>query len=166
MRAHVQFDCGNVLAPIEWIVRLKQAIAKQLHPTALLRCGWTAELLAFCGISLNDLLCKKLNSNIGVAFIRESETRVYALEHLLQTFKWSFDDLRLLGFDLMNLRSKTHYPLVILYKYAGVRASDLFQLHIGYDDIVDGLVQPDQRYPRLLDINLPWCKTVLGSAAG
>ena len=166
MRAHVQFDCGNVLAPVEWVARLKHAIARQIHPTALLRCGWTAELLAFCGISLNELLCKNLGSTSGVAFVRDSETRVYALEHLLQTFQWSFADLRLLGFDLMHLRSKTHYPLVMLYKHANVRADDLFRLHIGYDDIVSAVVEPDERYARLLDINLAWCKTVLGSQQG
>ena len=150
MRAEVQYDGTTRRAPRAWTVRVRQAVQQALHPTTLAAYGISAELLAFCGVALQELLW---DANKG--------QRRYALEHLIEALALTFDDLVLLGLRLTDLAQPHHYPLVVLYRLCHVRADALFRFDVGFDDVQRALLDVDPRYAQLLQLNLPFWRRAL-----
>lgn len=162
MRAEVEYDGSIHKAPALWTARVRQAIDREMDPRELLRYGFTVELFAFCGVSLYDLLHRTISAwPLDVTSISDVHMRRYALEHLLDVFHWTIDDLRLLNFHIKDLIDKAHYPLIVLYQQCQMRASDVFAFDIGYNDLKKTLLDVDPRYAVLLRLNLPYWQRVL-----
>jgi hypothetical protein len=70
-------------------------------------------------------------------------------------------ELRLLGFDMTDLVHSFHYPLIVLYQRANLRADSLFALDIGYADLQRCVLDVDKRNAALLDLNLPYWRAAL-----
>jgi hypothetical protein len=56
MAAAISYDYDFQTAPGPWQARVCGAVRRQLHPLQLVQCGFTAELFAYCQVSLRDLL--------------------------------------------------------------------------------------------------------------
>ena len=145
MRNAVQFR-GVVPCPAGWRDRLLTALEHKIHPEALARCGATASLLAYCSITLEQLVESK---------------QQYALEHLISALKLTFDDLRLLGFRIDMLAKPQHYPLIVLYDMCAFRADTLFAFDLGFADLQRYVIHADSRYATLLDLNVSWWRKAL-----
>lgn len=151
MRHQVEFasiadePCPN------WRQRLLDALLRQqLHPVVLRDCGVTPELLAFCGIHIDELLRP-----------RQSRAKPYCLEQLIDAFDLNLDDLQLLGFIPSLLYYPATYPLIVLWKLCNFDAAALFSYNLSYKNLCDCVLDVDERYGKLLDLNLPFWKRVL-----
>lgn len=151
MRAEVEYDGASVRAADSWVARVHNAVKRQLHPLQLVQCGFSAELFAYCGVSLRELLVHPDGAH----------RRRYALEHLLDAFGWQMEELLLLGFVITDLVHSFHYPLIALYQRAGLRANHLFALDIGYADLQRCVLDVDSRNASLLDLNLRYWHAAL-----
>jgi len=151
MRAEAEY-CGieGAAPPAQWRARLLRTIESGVHPFVLRDCGVSAELLAFCGITLEQLVERK----------RPTSMR-YALEHLIEALALSFDDLCLLGFRLALLHNTLYYPLIVLYDGCALRADTLFRFELCFADVQRLVLDVDARYAPLLQLNTLWWKNAL-----
>lgn len=145
IRTAAQFE-SLVVCPSEWRNKIVTVLEHKIHPVALARCGTTAALLAFCGITLERLI---------------EGRQGYMLEHLIQALNLSFEDLQLLGFRVGMLAKPQHYPLIVLYDLCKFRAETLFALEIGYTDLQRFVLDVNPLYEKLLNLNLPWWRGAL-----
>ena len=160
MRAAVDFDGDSWQPPREWTSIVHRAVQRALHPQELVRYGFTAELFAYCGVTLHSLLVRP-PPGMGVVESCDPHRRRYLLEHLLDAFHWQLADLRLLDFSFANLVDPAHYPLVVLYQRANFDAEQLFSFDISYNDLHQCLLQHDERYAQLLNLNLRFWQKAL-----
>lgn len=161
MRAEAEFTGINYRPPVEPRARLLAAIDSGLHPYVLRDCGVCAELLAYCGITIERLVERPRPTGFGITSVSREELQRYPLEHLIAAFQLTLDDLCLLGFGLPLLRKKYYYPLIVLYDMCALRADSLFRFEIGYPDLQNFLLDVDARYAPLLQLNLPWWQRAL-----
>jgi hypothetical protein len=129
-----------------WKRRIDALLLHRPQADLLVSAGVTVELLAFCQITLDELV----------------KTNGYRLETLVECFQMTFADLCLLGFTLASLRDTQHYPLIALYDKASVRADDLFALDISFNTFKKCVIDVDWRYATLLDINVDYWQRILG----
>ncbi len=132
----------------EWTQRVKALLEHKPKLSILGSAGVTCELLAYCKMSLHDLVW-----NSG-----------YLLEDVIETFKMRFADLRLLGFNISFLNDKANYPLIVLYEKAGVRADDIFSFDMSFAVFKRYVLDVDKRYEVLLDVNLVYWRRILGGS--
>ncbi len=155
MRERVQYR-GAGAVPVNavgWRERARRLIDMLIHPVYLRQCGISAELLAFCGISIDDLVLPRSNT------IKQKSH--YYLEHLIDGLRLTYDDLLLLGFSVQHLRDKRHYPLIALYKQCAFGAKELFDFHLSPYDLEHCVLNVDARYAPLLNLNLPYWLSAL-----
>jgi hypothetical protein len=153
MRNEVVYCGGDNAAPPEWRANVRRLIDIQSHPTLLRQSGMTAELLAYCGIRLDDLVLPRSS-----AVKQDSH---YYLEHLIQGLCLTYDDLLLLGLTLKHLRDKRHYPLIVLHKLCAFGAEQLFAFHMSTADFENCFVSVDPRYQLLLGLNMKYWRAAL-----
>lgn len=108
-----------------WSTVLAQRVDAKMCVWQLRDAGVGAELLAFCGQTLNTLVLPR--NNIPAHIDHRSH---YHLEHLIEAFELTFADLLMLGLRAEHLNDATHFPLVVLYDAPSVRfdAAALAQL--------------------------------------
>ena len=161
MRAEVEFIPAGRASSLtsQWRARMMLAIDNGVHPLVMRACGVTAELLAYCGITLEHLVERK--THYGRSIVSTLDRPRYPLEHMIEAFDFSFDDLCMLGFSLPMLALKHLYPLIALYDLCEFRAATLFRLEIGYSDVQNFIINVDPRYTQLLQLNLPWWQRAL-----
>jgi len=131
----------------EWCERMRKLMEHKPRLSVLAHGGVTVELLVYCKYSLHALL-----TDYG-----------YTLEDVIDVFALTFDDLCLLGFNPTFLQDKTRYPLITLCEKAGVCAEELFAFDMSYAMFKKCVLDVDERYARLLDINLPYWHKIMGS---
>ena len=161
MRTEVEFKSLQSTIMPEWRARLMAAIGQAANLGLLAACGFTADLLAYCGVTILDVVYKEPLRAMGVVDVQVSHTIRYPLEHVIDAFELSFDDLCLLGFQLAMLHQKTFFPLIVLYDKCQFRAETLFRFEIGWTDLQRLVLNVDARYASLLKLNLPWLQKVL-----
>lgn len=157
MRAACEYASSVGGAPDEWRARLDAAIEARTDPRVLAACGVTGELLAYCGVSIEQLVLPRTT-----AHGHESH---YYVEHLVGALKLTCADLRLLGLGLHHLADRAHFPLIALYDAVGFRAADLFAFHMSYADLERTVLRADERHAELLRLNLDYWRAALTQAA-
>ena len=150
MRAEAQFiGCfSSTQTQMCYRERILPLINEHVHPGKLCAGGLTAELLAFSGIMLNRLV-HRFDGSV-----------LYPIDHLIEAFWLTLDDLLLLGLDWQKLCNKTHYPLTVLVDRCHFSAETLFRLVERYSQ-VQQLLLLETRYAALLNLNLPWWQRAL-----
>lgn len=161
MRAEVEFEGVSRAPPASWRSRLLVALENRVHPLLLRDFGVGPELLAYCGITIDQLVERPSSQSPGVVTRTVAEATRYPLAHVIEAFELTFADLRLLGFRLTMLAKKQFYPLIVLYDQCAFRADTLFAFEIGYGDVKNFLLDVDARYAELLRLNLPWWQSAL-----
>lgn len=160
MRAAAQYDsrwwpCATERS--QWRARLKGFVDARVSPDELRRSGVTAPLLAYCGITLDELVMPR-----GSFVMRDSH---YFLEHLIDAFGLKYDDLRLLGLDITHFARPHQFPLIVLYDLVGFGAEQLFCFHASFADLQRCFLDVDARYAPLLRLNLPYWRSALTQGA-
>ena len=161
MRAEVEFSGVAQTVPKEWIARLRNAINANTHPAMLAAAGVTASLLAYCGVTLRDLVMREVSSSPGVVAISLEDVSRYSLVHLIDALRLTFSDLLLLGFTLPLLAEPKLFPLIALYDLCQFRADTLFRFDMSYADLKRFVLDVDSNYAPLLDLNLSWWRAAL-----
>jgi len=151
MRAHCEFRAAlpGLAAPRVWQRKIDTLLVMRPHPATLVNSGCSAELFAYAGVRLHNLLrCP-------------NGSRRYPLEHLCGAFGWTFADLLLLGFAARDFLHTDDYPLVVLYDCCGFRAPHLLALDVGWRDVCRVLLDHDARYTKLLRLNEAYWQSAL-----
>lgn len=152
MRAGVLYARSSP-APADWCERLARLIEAQIHPAMLADCGVTAELLAYCGFTLNKLVLPRASSHRTMSH--------YYLEHLIEGLTLAYDDLLLLGLTLKHFAQPVHFPLIVLQQLCAFGAEQLFAFHMSFADLDHCVLKVDARYAVLLRLNLDYWRAVL-----
>lgn len=153
MRTIVQFGGFDVPMPVrEWCETIRRMIKQRIHPALLRASGITAPLLAFCGITIEELVLVPGQLTVNSH---------YYLEDLITGLQLTFDDLLLLGFNYPMLARPFHFPLIALYDHCAVRAEHIFAFDMSYVDFDTCVLQTDKRYAQLLSLNLPVWQSAL-----
>lgn len=160
MRAAVRYDSRSWPGSAErerWAARLAGFVDARVSPYQLRRSGVGAPLLAYCNITLEALVMPR-----SVFFTRQSH---YFLEHLIDAFDLTYDDLLLLGFELKHFAQPHQFPLIVLYDALGFRAEHLFRFHMSFGDLHRLFLDVDVRYAWLLRLNLDYWRSALTQGA-
>lgn len=133
--------------------RLRLAIEGKTNPWLLAQSGVSTELLGYAGITISDLIVPK-----GATDKRSAH---YHLEHAIDAFQFSWDDLLFLSLQLGHFAQPERFPIIVLYDMCGFRAQQLFGFIMSHQEFLNIVVSHQPLVLPLLRINEPFWKSAL-----